>query len=235
MGGGQGMSYGRDRRDHGATRCRGFESRLPPHFPRLISRPQLYLRRGTPPDVAGPAEPTASRSTGTLFGRDAPCQPHISEGERRDHREWVPIPEQTVNLPRMNEEAQPNDKAVPGRRAGLGLECRQVLHHEAGARRRAVRTILDGSPRPGGKVSAHGRVAGRPGPALPASCARAELRRAPGLSPSSLHRSSGRLRQLHDDPREPLPGPNGPHRVGEGRNEPAARRQATAALLKTPA
>jgi hypothetical protein len=33
----------------------------------------------------------------------------------------------------MNEKAQPNDEAVPARRAGIRLERRQVLHHEAGA------------------------------------------------------------------------------------------------------
>jgi hypothetical protein len=123
----------------------------------------------------GASQPTrwASLSGRPMSSGGIPGQLGVGQGERSDPGEWVPIPEELVDFPRVDEKSQPNDEAVPGRRGGLGLECRQVLHHEAGARRRAVRTILDCSPRPGGKVSAHGRVAGRPGPPLLASCPRA--------------------------------------------------------------
>jgi hypothetical protein len=42
------------------------------------------------------------------------AQLRVGQGERRDPGEWVPIPEELVDLPRVDEKSQPNDEAVPG-------------------------------------------------------------------------------------------------------------------------
>jgi hypothetical protein len=42
------------------------------------------------------------------------AQLRVGQGERRDPGERVPIPEELVDLPRVDEKSQPNDEAVPG-------------------------------------------------------------------------------------------------------------------------